>query len=114
VSGKFGFDTFLTNLPEMSGSAASVPVSEPFARTSISSANSAAQPTPAPQPIDIVMAALKNGPITIRQMTPLVGNSLGTAIDTVDKLVTVGYVLRNGDEVELTPAGREAVLTLGK
>lgn len=99
MSGKFGFDAFLTNLPSMPSAEASVPPAQPVM-------------TPAPQTIDIVMAELKKGPTTIRKMTPLFGNSLGTAIDTVDKLVTLGYVVRNGDEVNLTPAGTEAALTM--
>jgi hypothetical protein len=54
----------------------------------------------------------KQPTMTMRQMTPLLG-SIDLVLDTVDKLVALGYATRgSGDQVVITPDGADAARSL--
>jgi hypothetical protein len=112
VSGKFGFDTFLTNLPEMpsAGTAPTAAQSRRSPNSGVSGSSAAATP----QPIDILLRALDKQPtMTMRQMTPLLSGSIDLVLDTVDKLVALGYATRgSGDQVLITADGADAAKSL--
>ena len=115
MSTSFGFDTFLGNLPQMPSSGVAVPLSvtaPPSAGTAITGVGQSSVPAVSAQPIDIVMATLKSGPRTIRDLVPLVG-SPGLAVQTVEKLSLLGYAEHQvGDYFTLTTSGQEAAAAL--
>jgi len=58
-------------------------------------ASSAARKLTQPQtatPIDAIMKQLLAGPQDIRELMPLVGNSVGALLETLDRAVAAGWV----------------------
>src|SRR6185312_3469955 len=106
VSTKFGVDSFLTRVPETSGGSTSENSSTPDGgpRTT---------PSTRAQPIVAVMAALKPGPKSMRDIILLVGNNVSVALEALEKLVELGYATRSdGDVYTLTQAGQQAATSL--
>ena len=111
MSGKFSFDTFLTNLPESSGK--SVAQKAPAAETGWPSSDAKAAAARPVSDIDLVMKALRDGAKTVRELAPILGNSVGNTLDTIQKLQMLGYVAHSdGDKFALTDEGKQAAESL--
>jgi hypothetical protein len=109
-------DAFAASSAARKGESAGVPATSPnLAGQSpaetfglfLQSVNKLAHPQPI-DPVDAVMKQLLKGPQDIKELMPLVGNSVGQLLSILDKTATAGWVTYDADKhVLLTEAGKQ-------